>query len=85
MHDEQVHVLSVSSCPFLSFTALSCLVEDAFVRRNLYSSVFADLTSLKHLSYIKNLDYDEDGSTDAESVSAFDTSRLGLWLSVLFS
>ena len=40
---------------------------------------FADLTYLKHLSYIQNLDCDEDGT----GVSAFDTSRLGLWLSDL--
>ena len=58
------------------FTALSCLVEDAFVRRCSCSSVFADLTGLKHLSYTQNLD-DEDG-TGTAGVSAFDTSRLGV-------
>ena len=52
------------------------LVEDVFVRRHSYSSVFADLTSLQ------NLDDEEDG-TGATGVIAFDTSRLGLWLSEL--
>ena len=61
------------------FTALSCLAVDAFVRRYSYFSVFADLTSLKHLSYIQNLDDENDGT----GVIAFDTSRLGLWLSDL--
>ena len=37
---------------------------------------------MKHLSYIQNLDDDED-DTGATDVSAFDTSRLGLWLSDL--
>ena len=55
----------------LLFTALSCLAEDVFVRRNSHSSVFADLTSLKHLSYIQNLDDEDEDGTGATGVSAF--------------
>ena len=43
---------------------------------------FTDLTNLKHLSYIQNLD-DEDDGAGATGTSAFDTSRLGLWLPYL--
>ena len=67
---------------FPIFTVLSCLAEDVLVRRHSYSSVIADLTTLKHLSYIQNLD-DEEDDTGATGVSALDTSWLGLWLSDL--
>ena len=61
------------------FIALSCLTEDVFVRRrHSHSSVFADLTNMKHLSYTQNLDDEEDDGTGATGVSAFDTSRLGV-------
>ena len=55
--------------PFPILTALSCFVEDVFVRRHLCSSVFADLKNLKHLSYIQNLDDEDDDDTCATGVS----------------
>ena len=67
---------SVSSFPI--FTVLSCLVEDAFAERHTHIPLFL-LTNKPEAPFIHNLDDEEDG-IGATGISAFDTSRLGLWL-----
>ena len=79
LYDEQAHVLR----SLLALSYLHCsfmLAEDVFVRRHSYSSVFADLTNLKHFHTSRTGWWWR--WHRCNRCQCFDTSRLGLWLSV---